>query len=52
MKILINYIVEKFMSTLESVQYIGTFQSLKLKYDQERDRIANMQQQTNDSSTM
>ena len=43
MTILITYIIEKFMATLESIHYVETFQSLKLKYDQEMDRVNDVQ---------
>ena len=33
---LIKYTVEKFMSTLEGVDYTKTFQELKLKYEQDK----------------
>ncbi len=51
MTILITYIGEKFVTSLESIQYVKTFQLLKLKYDQELDRVNNVQS-TNDSSKL
>lgn len=41
-KSLITYVVDNFMETLESVEYVDTFKCLKLAYDQEKDRQTNM----------
>lgn len=41
-KSLITYTVDNFMAALDSVEYVDTFRSLKLAYDQERDRQENM----------
>ena len=38
MKTLISYVVENFMQTLETIEYVDTFKKLKLKHDQEKDR--------------
>ena len=38
------------MSTLESVDYVETFHTLKLKYEQEMDRVNNRQVATPESS--
>ena len=38
MKSLINYVVEDYMPSFESVDYVQTFKGLKMRYDQERDR--------------
>ena len=40
-KTLISYVVENFMTTLETVEYVDTFRKLKLKHDQEKDRQEN-----------
>lgn len=40
-KILCAYIVENHLEELSSVTYVDTFAGLKLKYEQEQDRIAN-----------
>jgi len=37
-KSLITYVVEDYMSSFESVDYVQTFKGLKMRYDQERDR--------------
>ena len=41
LKTLITYIVEHFMSTLETVEYVRTFQDLKKRHEQEVDRQEN-----------
>lgn len=33
------YTVDNFMTALDSVEYVDTFRSLKLAYDQEKDRL-------------
>ena len=39
---LVSYIVDNFWSTLETVDYVDTFKSLKLKHDQEKDAKENL----------
>lgn len=39
-KSLVAYIVENFMSTLDGVDYVSTFQLLKLRHEQELDRCS------------
>ena len=41
LKTLISYVVDNFMTTLETVEYVETFRKLKLKHDQEKDRQEN-----------
>lgn len=41
LKILIGYIVENFMPTLEAVEYVDTFRMLKLRHEQEIDHREN-----------
>lgn len=38
---LMNYVVENFWSTLETVKYVDTFEKLKLKHEQEKDAKLN-----------
>jgi uncharacterized protein YktA (UPF0223 family) len=33
----VKYVVETFWSTLETVDYVDTFEKLKLKYEQEKE---------------
>eukprot|EP00731_Ephydatia_muelleri_P027779 Em0019g652a len=39
-KSLVSYIVENFMSSLDAVDYVSTFHSLKLRHEQEMDRCS------------
>ena len=43
--------MENFMPTLESIEYVETFRSLKLKYEQEIDRENDIQKATPEPST-
>ena len=46
MKTLVDYVIENFWSTLESIEYVNTFKALKLKHEQEMDRRDNKDDKT------
>ena len=39
MKSLCTYVVEDYMSSFESVDYVQTFKGLKMRFEQEKDRL-------------
>ena len=43
---LVEYIVEKFSDLINTVDYVSTFKDLKLRHEQELDRIENGENET------